>query len=233
MLKKDITYTSFDGKQVTETHYFHLGIRDIIELEETYPQGLEKWIKEEVDTGETKRILGVLGVFIDKGYGRRVGDGGFEKSKQISDEFAHTLAFDAFFNEMMMNQSEAVQFVLGMLPAELLARADVVKGLKEAGFSDGAISDGQQTVVQLPAEVPPEPQLERQGLEDIEDISDFDRMREDMLSGLRRPRDAKGALLPWALREPTRKELQAMTREQNADVMRRKNDPEWEPAVGG
>jgi hypothetical protein len=47
-------------------------------------------------------------------------------------------------------------------------------------------------------------------------------------SGLMKPRDKDGNLLPWALREPTPKEQMKMTKEQLMDVMRRQSST-WKP----
>lgn len=47
-------------------------------------------------------------------------------------------------------------------------------------------------------------------------------------SGLENPRDKDNKILPWAFREPTRREISAMTRAQMADVMNRKNS-DWKP----
>jgi hypothetical protein len=80
-------------------------------------------------------------------------------------------------------------------------------------------------------DVPSTPEL-KEGLE--EDVDpEFDKMREDVLSGLKRPRDARGGLLPWAFKEPTLEQQRKMTRAQFADVMRRKASGEWEPSIGG
>lgn len=47
-------------------------------------------------------------------------------------------------------------------------------------------------------------------------------------SGLKNPRDRNNEILPWAFRDPTQKELSAMTKPQMMDVMNRKNS-DWKP----
>jgi hypothetical protein len=251
MLKVPITYEDFDGKTVTKDFYFHLGINSIIKMEDEARKemglsddsdmgsAIAAFVQREMDTKDTLRILKVLGKFIDKGYGKRTSEDGFDQSPEISSQFASSLAFDAFFMNLMMNEGAAVKFVTGMMPAQLRDSKEFSKELKKAGLAEGLIdSEPPKKVVSTVAlpesdfrDVPSMPELQ-EGLE--EDVDpEFDRMREDVLSGLKRPRDARGALLPWAFKEPTLEQLRKMTRAQFADVMRRKASGEWEPSIGG
>jgi hypothetical protein len=251
MIKKTVTYTGFDGEKLTKDLYFHLGIKDIIEMEAETPidpdtgknMGVEAWVKREVESDDSIRILKVLGKFIDKGYGLRGADDEFEKSQEISDKFGHSLAFDAFFNDMMKDQASAANIIVAMLPADLLTQAEIAKGLRDAGVPDKLVDEvtlpAQKEHVLQPPQNPNELVLsmpidpETVPAEDqIIDI-DFERQREDMLSGLKAPRDAKGELLPWAFREPNFKEKSRMTKPQLLDIMQRKSAGEWEPTVGG
>ena len=53
---------------------------------------------------------------------------------------------------------------------------------------------------------------------------------EDKRSGLERPRDNRGKLVPWAHRKPTRAELQKMSKDQLVDVTSRMSSG-WGPTV--
>jgi hypothetical protein len=53
---------------------------------------------------------------------------------------------------------------------------------------------------------------------------------DDVRTGLKRPRDDHGNLLPWANRKPSQVEQRSMTKAQMQDVMNRMNSG-WEPTV--
>lgn len=258
MIKKEITFDGFDGDEVTETHYFNLGPKDIVDLEAEVGGGLESWVSAEVASKDEKRAMAMLIKFIARGYGVRVGDTGFEKTEEASDKFLNSLAFQGLFDELLTDQEKLNAFVLGMFPKKLMAKADAIIAAREASGESVSpdVERARRILAEAAPDVPPAKVVQStvllpesdsilitSGIEAVQpneltrfEVSDaeFERMQEDLRSGLKYPRDDAGNLLPWAFREPTRKEQgHAMTQKQFVDAMRRKNDPEWEPTVGG
>lgn len=130
MIKKTVTYTDFDGNQVTEELHFNMMQTEALE----FAMGLPGEVMSVVGDGtsvdvnaaslELVKQLGGQGIyeFIKKlvlsAYGVRVGKA-FVKNAKVREEFEYSPAFDTFFMELMSNDEAAAEFVNGVLPATL------------------------------------------------------------------------------------------------------------------
>ena len=131
MLKKEITYTDFNGKERTESHYFNLGKVEAMELSMDMPNGVAEAIEGDLEDNETtaKRLVEKLGGkgileyikdLIRKSYGRKSEDGRrFIKDEAYTQEFFETPAYDALIIDLMTDDLAAANFVKGILPADL------------------------------------------------------------------------------------------------------------------
>lgn len=131
MLKKTISYTDFDGNNVTEELNFHLFKSDVMEIATELPDGLFDSIDENNPTSEKNLSvivdkLGRNGVFkfiktlIIKSYGIKSADGRrFEKTEQLANEFSQSLAFDALLTELLANDAAAFEFMSKVIPADV------------------------------------------------------------------------------------------------------------------
>lgn len=213
MIKKSITFDDFDGNEVTEDHYFHLSNAELIAWATENGGGLEERLTATVKSGDIPKIMEVFNEIIRRSYGIREGAGSFRKSPEISEQFMTSLAFDAFFMNLLTNVESAVEFINGIVPSALVKQIQASQGdtpgqlaLSEIEGVKGDLSQGGS------------------------DETAAAELAEDQRSGLKRPRDTDGNLLPWAFRKPTRAEQQKMTRPQLQDVMNRMSSG-WEPAV--
>lgn len=121
MLKKDITYTNFDGNQVTETFYFNLTKAEIVEMQVSEPLGLAETLQALVAERDGAKIIEHFKRIILQSYGEKTADGKrFVKTAEARDAFASTEAYSELFMELATNADAASQFVNGIMPAGLL-----------------------------------------------------------------------------------------------------------------
>ena len=119
MIKKTMTYTDFNGVERTEDFYFHLTEAEIMEMEIGTAGGLAEMIKRIVDAKDYPTILKTFKDVVLKAYGIKSPDGRrFEKSEQISAEFAQTKAYSMLFVELATNHEVAAEFINGVIPQE-------------------------------------------------------------------------------------------------------------------
>lgn len=120
MLKKSITYTDFNGDEVTEDFFFHLSKADLVEMEVAHKGGLSKHLQDVVASEDGATIINEFKNLIVASYGVKSDDGRrFIKSKMVTDEFLQTEAYSTLFLELCTNATAAAEFVNGMLPQGL------------------------------------------------------------------------------------------------------------------
>lgn len=118
MLKKTIKYEDFNGVTVEEDFYFNLNKAEIFELQTTTKGGFYETLERAVKSQDTVTAMKILKDIILKTVGKKSEDGKrFIKSKEISDEFEQSPAYEILFMELVMNPDMAKEFMEGALPA--------------------------------------------------------------------------------------------------------------------
>lgn len=123
MITKYITYVNFDEEQVTETFYFHLSKKKLLDLAKGgYEKKLER-IGSKADGGE---IMATITELIGFAYGVRIdGDGStFKQSEEISENFLNSLAFDVMLMEFITDPPKTIDFVNAIMPKDLMKMAE-------------------------------------------------------------------------------------------------------------
>ena len=116
MLKKRMTYTNFDGVEVTEDFYFNLTKAEIAEMQ-MVSGGISTYIRKIVDAKDSKQIVAVFKELILKAYGEKSEDGRrFMKSPEISANFAATEAYSDLFIELSSDADKAAEFFNAIVP---------------------------------------------------------------------------------------------------------------------
>lgn len=124
MIKKEITYTDYNGVERTEDFYFNLTKAELMEMELTKEGGFLDEIKRIVQAKDTVEIVKLFKEIILKAYGQKSSDGKrFIKSKELSEEFTQTEAYSILYVELATNAEEASKFINGIIPADLAAEA--------------------------------------------------------------------------------------------------------------
>ena len=133
MLKKTITYTDYNGAERTEDFYFNLSKAEITEMEMGVKGGLTETITRIVAAQDSPAIIKIIKDLILKAYGVKSPDGKrFEKSEELSTEFAQTEAYSNLFMELAFDANKAAEFINGIVPADLAKEA--AKEAKKLGL---------------------------------------------------------------------------------------------------
>lgn len=140
MFTKTITYEDFNGTERTETHHFNLTQTEFMEIYANMPEGLSKAVDamDPIDPNNTDnenleatavKVIETLGndgvlnfykELVLKAYGIKSEDGRrFIKSKQLSEEFSQTLAYDNMMMEFMTTEKASSDFINAIIPAKL------------------------------------------------------------------------------------------------------------------
>ena len=123
MVKKTLTFTNFDGKEVTKDCYFNLTKMEFQELDENIPGGLTNMIDKmlsEKDKGLTVKLLSIL---LLAAYGEKTEDGRFVKEdihgRRLSAFFKVSEAWDVMFMNLVKNERELSEFLVGIVPKDM------------------------------------------------------------------------------------------------------------------
>lgn len=117
MLKKTITYTDYNGNERTEDFYFNLTKSELAEAQFSVEGGYKEKLEQIVKSKDQSSIIKAFKELVLKAYGEKSDDGRrFMKSKEISDNFACTEAYDIIFMELATDAEKASEFVNGIMP---------------------------------------------------------------------------------------------------------------------
>ena len=118
MLKKEITYTDYNGVERTENFYFNLSQAEVMEMEMSTTGGFSDMVQRIVETQDVPSIIKIFKELILKAYGEKSPDGKrFVKSKELSTAFSQTEAYSKLFMELGTNAGKAAEFVNRIIPA--------------------------------------------------------------------------------------------------------------------
>ena len=124
MLKKTITYTDFNGEEVSEDFFFHLSKAELVELEMSHQGGLQEAIRKIAEAEDGKAIIAEFKNIILSSYGQRSTDGRrFIKNQTLREEFESTEAYSTLFMELVTDADKASEFVRGVIPQDLAEEA--------------------------------------------------------------------------------------------------------------
>lgn len=127
MLIKPITYTTFDGVEVTENFYFNLTQAELQLMmlkSESRTSNFEKAMNAIKESGDGALIVPEFEKIIAMTYGLRSDDGKiFRKSDEISADFKNHAAYDVLINELLSSQGAMENFINQVMPPALVAAA--------------------------------------------------------------------------------------------------------------
>ena len=120
MLTRTITYTDYNGVERTEIFRFNLTRSEIVEMQLETEGGLDKFLQKIIDAKEQTKLISLFKRLVLKAYGEVSDDGRrFMKSKEISDAFSQTEAYNQIFMELATDTDAATKFVNGILPKNM------------------------------------------------------------------------------------------------------------------
>ncbi len=121
MLKKVITYTDYNGEQVTENLYFNLTSVEQTRLFARYTTGgykdLEEYAKHLMDIKDNASMIAMVEDVILSSYGEKSPDGrSFIKTKAVRENFEYSIAYSVLFEELLTNEEAMRAFFNGVVP---------------------------------------------------------------------------------------------------------------------
>lgn len=117
MLVKTITYTDFNDNTRTEDFHFNLTKAEVMEMEMRETGGMAKMLERIVQEQDSEKIIENFKAIILKAYGEKSADGRrFVKSKELSEAFSQTNAFNDLAVELYTNAEAAAAFINAIIP---------------------------------------------------------------------------------------------------------------------
>lgn len=126
MIKKTLKFEDLDGNPVEKDYYFHLTKAEVAEMQLSTADGLAENLRAIVATKDGALIMATFKKLILDTVGVRSEDGlSFLKSAEIRQAFEFSEAYSALFMEMVTQPDAALEFIKGVMPKDLLAKADL------------------------------------------------------------------------------------------------------------
>lgn len=126
MIRKTITFTNFDDKKVTETHWFNMTRQQMIEWEMRTGEGLQEYFIRISQSGNKELLYEAFEDLLLRSYGIKSEDGSVHsKSPEISQRFKDSAAFDEFFMDFFSDETKAMEFINGIMPKDWMNQKDI------------------------------------------------------------------------------------------------------------
>lgn len=123
MIKKQITYTDYDGNERTESFWFALNQAELLEMNLEKNGGLSNMITRITETNDYAELSRILKDLILRSYGVKSDDGKrFVKSPAMTEEFMQTEAYSEMFTELVTDAGATSEFIQGIIPQKLVAQ---------------------------------------------------------------------------------------------------------------
>ena len=133
MIKKTVTYKDLNGKERTETFYFHYFESEIMDMEMSEEGGLAERIQRIIDAKDQASLLKVIKKFVIDAYGVKSDDGRrFNKSQEVKDAFVECPAYSKIYMELLTNDELAAEFVNKVVPEDMAAQLAAIVAKKAA-----------------------------------------------------------------------------------------------------
>ena len=123
MIKKQITYTDYDGNERTESFWFALNQAELLEMNLEKNGGLSNMITRITETNDFAELSRILKDLIRRSYGVKSDDGKrFVKSPAMTEEVMQTEAYSEMFTELVTDAGATSEFIQGIIPQKLAAQ---------------------------------------------------------------------------------------------------------------
>ncbi len=134
MLTETIQYEDYNGASRKEQFHFNLSELDITEIQLNYPEGVETHLQNAIDNKDVKGILEFIKMLVGYSFGIKSDDGRhFERSDEITKRFRNSAAYHSWLLTLFENDgAKGVSFIRGVMPAELIKRAEERRREEEA-----------------------------------------------------------------------------------------------------
>lgn len=124
MFCKEIKYVDYNGNKKSKKLYFNLTKSELTEMDLTTVGGMRSFIERITDTDDQAELIKLFKELILKAYGVKSDDGErFIKGGEITQAFEQSMAYDTYFMQLATDEKEAIAFVNGIVPRDLVEAA--------------------------------------------------------------------------------------------------------------
>lgn len=124
MTYETITYTDYNGVTKTRKFYFHINKAELIELETMTPGGIANALDDAAKAKDAVKLMKFFKEIIALAYGEKSEDGErFIKSKELSEAFMQTEAYNQLFTSLVTDADRATRFINGIFPKDIVDAA--------------------------------------------------------------------------------------------------------------
>lgn len=120
MVKKEITYTDYNGDVRTESFYFNLSKAELAEMELSRPGGFQGYLKEVVDAKDQPAMIKLAKELLLASYGEKTPDGKYlMKNDEVRQRFVCSPAYEQMFMMIAVDDVKSLEFVNALIPVDL------------------------------------------------------------------------------------------------------------------
>ena len=129
MITKTITYTDYNGQQVTEEYRFHFSEAELMEMQLGEHGGFNQRIQKIINAVDQPALIKLVKQFVLDAYGVKSSDGKrFMKNDELRTAFLESPAYSKIFMELATDDVKAAEFVNGVVPEHM--KKDVAEAMK-------------------------------------------------------------------------------------------------------
>ena len=126
MITRNITYTNWEGEEVTTTCYFNLTQAEIYELEAGHKVSFSDRLRQIVNEKDSSKIIAIVKEIIMLAYGEKNDAGKFVKNQDLRDAFASSEEYSVLFEELAFDAKKLGDFVNGIMPKKMVEQAEML-----------------------------------------------------------------------------------------------------------
>ena len=119
MIKQEIKYTDYNDVERVETHYFHLSNADLLDMQMENGGGLDVVPKRMIEVNDGPSIYKIIKDLIQRSYGVKDINGGFDKDPALLKKFMNTEAYSEFITSLIADPDKLLAFVKGIMPKKI------------------------------------------------------------------------------------------------------------------
>lgn len=120
MLKRTIKYEDYNGEQREENFFFSLNKAELLRMNMSKRGGMSTYLQNLADEKDPEKLTKIFEEMILTAYGVKSDDGTrFIKSPEVVTDFKNSAAYSELFYELATDTDKFIDFVIGIIPADM------------------------------------------------------------------------------------------------------------------
>lgn len=123
MIRKEISYTNFNGKSQKDIAYFNMNKAELGKLQMRENGTYIDRLQDLVARRKVEEMFNFVYNLVLDSYGERDPEGRkFVKSKELRDDFEQSIAFSEFLMELVSDGDKLSDFITSILPPDMVTK---------------------------------------------------------------------------------------------------------------